>query len=83
MIALKDYRHMTKVNRVEMRKSYSGKVYAVIYAEFKGLESGIKTEKTILLDEYGHPIEIPPEIPADVIKSMDLVKLHAYYPEEQ
>lgn len=83
MITLKGHRYMTKVNRVEVREAYSGKVYTVIYAEFKDPESGIKTEETILLDEYGHSSEIPPEIPADVIKSMELVITHAYYPEEQ
>ena len=79
MIALNNYKYMTKVNRVEMRESYSKKIYTVIYAEFINKESGVETEETILLDEYGHPLEIP----ADVIKSMELVNIHAYYPEEQ
>lgn len=77
MIALSNhkYKYMAKVNRVEMRETCSGKVYTVIYAEFIDEESGVKTKETILLDEYGHPIEIPD----DVLKSMELVKIHVYY----
>ena len=76
MIALNnhEYKYITKVNRVEMRETCSGKVYTVIYAEFINEEKG-----TILLDECGHPIEIPSEIPEDVLKSMELVKIHVYY----
>ena len=73
------YKYMTKVNRVDTRETRSGKVYTVIYAEFTDEESGIKTKETILLDEYGHPIEIPSEIPDDVLRSMKLVKTHMYY----
>ena len=81
MIALNDhkYKYMTKVNRVDTRETRSGKVYTVIYAEFIDEESCIKTKETILLDEYGHPIEIPSEIPDDVLISMKLVKTHMYY----
>lgn len=63
MIIPNNYKYMIKVNRVERRWiTYSGKIYMVIHAEFINKELGVETEETILLDEYGHPSEIPADI---------------------
>ena len=66
---------MTKVNRIEMRKTFSGKLYTVIYAEFKNADKGIEFEDGIVLDESGYPATIP----LDVIESLELVKVRMYY----
>ena len=65
---------MTKVNRIEIRKTLSGKLYTVIYTEFKNADKGIDFEDGIVLDESGYPATIP----LDVIESLELVKVRIY-----
>ena len=66
---------MTKVNWIELRKTFSGKLYTVIYAEFKNADKGIDIEDGMVLDESGYPATIP----LDVIESLELVKVRIYY----
>ena len=66
---------MTKVNRIELRKTLSGRLYTVIYAEFKNADKRIDFEDGMVLDESGYPATIP----LDVIESLELVKVRVYY----
>lgn len=58
---------MTKVNRIAIRRAYSGKQYLIFYVKS---EESTEYDRTVILDESGY---LEP-IPTDIAETLELVK---------